>query len=97
MPCVKQSKQIKTWDYDRMYTACSSLKCSFMWKKIISFNIEKLQEIQQAKQAFAGKCSQRLLQLHSWELLEATTLHLISFTADIIWLCIPQEVVPTLK
>jgi hypothetical protein len=25
-----------------------------MWKKIISFNIEKLQEIQQAKQVFAG-------------------------------------------
>lgn len=54
MPCVEQSKQIKTWDYDRMYTACSSLKRSFMWKKIISFNIEKLQEIQQAKQVFAG-------------------------------------------
>jgi len=43
------------------------------------------------------KCSQRPLQLHSWELLEATTLHLISFTAEVIWLCIPQEVVPTFK
>lgn len=40
---------------------------------------------EQAKQVFAGN-GQRLLQLHSWELLEVTTLHLISFTAEIIWL-----------
>jgi len=53
----------------------------------------------QAKQVFAGNANVAniFFSYTSRELLEATTLHLISFTAEIIWLCIPREVVPTFK